>query len=53
MLDAHDYAGPIAVTVAYVAVYYAMQVNQVAVKTRLRRVLAYFCVRLLARVVSA
>jgi hypothetical protein len=37
MPDAHVFAGPLLVTVAYVAVYYAMQVNQLVVKTRLRR----------------
>jgi hypothetical protein len=37
MPDAQVFAGPLVVTVAYVAVYYAMQVNQLVVKTRLRR----------------
>jgi hypothetical protein len=39
MPEAHvdSYAGPLLITVAYVAVYYAMLVNQLVVKTRLRR----------------
>ena len=35
MLDAHDFAGPIGVTAAYVALYYAFQINILRVKTRL------------------
>src|SRR5262245_6717328 len=37
LLSAHALAGPLLVTVAYVAVYYAMITNQLVVKTRLRR----------------
>ncbi len=34
---ASTYAGPIGVTIAYLLVYYLMMVNQLLVKTRLRR----------------
>ena len=37
MLHAPDYAGPIGVTVGYVALYYAFQINILRVKTRLGR----------------
>lgn len=36
-LSAQRFAGPLLVTVAYVVVYYLMIVNQLLVKTRLRR----------------
>lgn len=36
-MSARLFAGPLLVTVVYVAVYYAMIVNQLIVKTRLRR----------------
>jgi hypothetical protein len=37
LISARALAGPLLVTVAYVAVYYAMITNQLVVKTRLRR----------------
>ena len=37
MLDATAYAGPIAVTLAYLGLYYAFQVNILKVKTTLAR----------------
>jgi hypothetical protein len=37
LIAARTYAGPLLVTVAYVAVYYLMIANQLRVRTRLRR----------------